>query len=201
MSVLSIEDSEGQRDGETFLLRVSDPEGFDDAARERLKPIVEHVCGRLDVVLLGYEASEETVTLSLENHTSAPLDRLVSQIQQRVQSRYRQELDQAQRAGDAPKEAVPVTWSGRIYLGPGGVDYRADGTPDVPSDEELDHTPHDELRMLAAIHGVDVSRNSRVIIENLKEVRDTSQPSFHERMRNFLEERIDRTDFSLKVKG
>lgn len=197
---ISTEDSEGQRDGETFLFRVSDPEGFDDAARARLKPIVEHVCDRLDVVLLGYEASEETVTLSLENHTSTSLPRLISTVQTRIQSRYGQELDQAKRAGDAPKEAIPVMWGGRIYLGSDGADYRADGPPDVPSDEELDQTPNDELRQLAMSHGANGNQQRQDIIEELRDVRTEGATSIRERIAEMADRATDRTDFSLKVR-
>lgn len=169
---------------ERFILEIADPEMFDEDAHERLEKAFRHVCSRMDVPLVIYEARSASVLIGVTNPTVAPLVKIYHVLKSRVPTEYEQLIDREQRKSRTPLDLAPLSWGGVTYLGRGDDDYREE-PPSIPSDDELRHTPFPELQRLSMAHGLlSNKREKRVLIEQLQEARVEPEPGFAGRVKD-----------------
>lgn len=156
---------------ERFILDIAAPEMFDEEARDRLRVAFRKTCARCDVPMAIYEARDESVLLGIANVTNTPLVQLISTLQSAAATEYETLATRAERQSKVSLDLAPVAFSGRTYLGPGTEDYR-DEPPEIPSDDELEHTPFHELQRLSMAHGLLHNHPDRLtLVEQLKEAR------------------------------
>lgn len=172
---------------ERFELDVSDTNDidFDDDARTRLRSVFRKTVKRRGAELIEYEANEASVSIGIINTSNVSLPRLMRVIQRQTQRRYGSQLERAKRRSHRARDAEPLKWGGRTYLGRGDEDYTEE-PPEIPAADDLDHLPDSEIRRLAMAHGLRDNLAPSRIKDELRERRPDEPDSFGSRVKSKL---------------